>query len=319
MSTAARPQVWITDYIKNPSIEQNIILPHFDIVASKSSETSGLIVWHERFPQDFFNLTSVRCVSRFGAGLDNIDLVFCKENGISVYSVPDYGVDEVSDTALAFVLSRTRGVFEYSRSIFTYPQGSWESNIISHLRRTSSLALGIIGLGRIGSALARKARALGYNVFCYDPFIKPGFHKIVGAELCDSLSSLYANCDIISINCPLDELTTGLVDFQEVFDSSKKAISVVNTARGAIAPPLVDVCAAIRDGLIYSYDTDVLAVEPPSAQDLLLLHDPLIQQRLTLCPHTSFYSQQSFSEMRVRASLNLVDAMNHVDSVYRVV
>ena len=142
--------------------------------------------------------------------------------------------------------------------------------------------------------------------------------KIIGANAVETLDELYSCADFISFNCPLTEETKGIIDFKAAYLSSKKPLSIINTARGCLSPSICEICEAIREGLIYSYDTDELPCEPPSTMEPELLRDPLIRSRLTVTPHTAFYSQESFLEMRSKAALNLVAEMHLHENSYQI-
>ena len=230
--------VWITPYLDDNDVEAKVLGDRYLLNKDVLAKQDGVIIWHEQFPGKFKYPDKVRVVSRFGAGVDNIDFDFCRENNIWVFNVPDYGVDEVSDTALAFILSRARGVFEYSHNIFSLPTGTWEQNIIGSIRRSSQLTLGIVGMGRIGSSVATKARHIGFRVIFYDPYIQPGWGKVIRASACNSLEELYSESDIISFNCPLNNETSGLIDFDQISRVSKRPLALVNTARGKLSPSL---------------------------------------------------------------------------------
>ena len=309
--------VWITPYLEKTDVEAKVLGDSVCINEDILARQDGVIIWHEQFPGHFKYPDEVRVVSRFGAGVDNIDFDFCGKHDIKVFNVPDYGVDEVSDTALAFILSRTRGVFEYSHNIFSIPKGTWEQNIISSIRRTSELTLGIVGMGRIGSSVAAKARHIGFKVIFYDPYIQPGWGKVIRASSCSSLKELYSESDVISFNCPLNNETRELIDFDQISNAAKRPLALVNTARGQLAPPLVSICKAIRDGKIYSYDTDVLPSEPPCSEELLLLQEPFMRTRFIVTPHTAFYSVEAFEEMRKKAAMNLLAGISGNDNEYR--
>ena len=303
---------WITPYIENPALESSI-LKGVNLGSTQyfKEKASGLIIWHEQFPRDFPDSKGVATISRFGAGYDNIDLDYCSAAGISVYTVPDYGVDEVSDFALAMILSRARGVFEYSVNSLGLVDGTWESNIISGLRRSNTVKVGIIGFGRIGKSLCRKLISVGFKVCFYDPFVEPGIGKVFGATPVDTLADLYAECSVISINCPLNKGTSGLVDFTLASQCSSSPLMFVNTARGAISPPIENIISAIESGAIYSYDGDVFAQEPVSAATLSTVNSSaFLRSRLTITPHVAFYSMESFGEMRKRAAKNLRDGLD---------
>ena len=162
--------------------------------------------------------------------------------------------------------------------------------------------MGIVGLGRIGTATALRAKAFRMRVIVYDPYLRPGLEKSVGVQMVD-LPTLLAQSDVISLHTPLTEETRNLIDAQAIAQMKPTAI-LVNTARGAV----VDVdalAAALRAGQIAGAGIDVLPIEP-AAQTMPLIQlwqektDPPIN--LVITPHTAFYSDAGMVEMRSKAA-----------------
>ena len=176
-----------------------------DEVVEAGGDATALIVQYAPITGGVLRaLPAVRAVGRYGVGLDTVDTVAAAELGVAVRNVPDYCVDEVADHALGLILALTRGIVALDRGV---QQGTWDFRLAGRVRRASSQRLGIIGVGRIGSALAHRALALGYDVVGCDP---RGPAR-TGLPMVD-LPTLLATSDIVSIHAPLDDSTRHLID-----------------------------------------------------------------------------------------------------------
>ena len=299
-------KVWITPYIKDIKIEKKI-LRDFIITQDKFDllDAKGAIIWHEKFPNDFEKFERIKAISRFGAGLDNIDLKYCFDNQIRVSNVPDYGVDEVSDTAISFLLWLSRGLGKYSYDSLNLTDGTWEINIKKNIRRTKNLKLGIVGLGRIGSKVALKAKSLGFIVAGYDPYQIAGHEKILGINRNHDLYEMIRDCDFISLNCDLNEETNHLVD-NKFLDLMKSNACLINTARGSLVKSIEYIFDLIEDKKLGGFASDVLPEEPPNIRiQNRIKNSRELMQKVLLTPHTAFYSEDAFIEMRTKAAENL--------------
>ena len=147
-------KVLITDYINDHNVESEILGD--DVTLKVSEEVEVLLVWHEKITEEFLNqFPNIKGVVRYGVGFDAIDLDAIKRKGIFFCNTPDYGTDEVSDTAIGMLLNLTRGIHVYDFQCKDYNDDSWQENIIPSLRRSSDMVLGVIGAGRIGGSLIR--------------------------------------------------------------------------------------------------------------------------------------------------------------------
>ena len=239
-------------------------------------------------------LPEVRVVGRYGVGLDTIDTVTAAKLGVRVVNVPDYCTDEVADHALALILALTRGIVPLDRGV---QRGVWDFRLAGRVRRASSQRLGIIGLGRIGSALARRAFALGFEVVGTDP---RGAGETAVALV--DLDTLLRTSDVVSIHAPLDPTTRHLMDAAALKQMRPTAV-LVNTSRGG----LVDQAAlveALRAGQIAGAAMDVLEREPVDPDD------PLIgMANVVLTPHAAFYSEESLAEMKRKVSERVLEVL----------
>lgn len=302
-----KQKIWISPYIQDYALEAPI-LSGYDLISNSTHDLEGcvgLIIWHEKFPDDFINYKSIKAISRFGAGIDNLNLDFIDTHGLRICNVPDYGVDEVSDTALAFIMWCSRGLGTYNYISQTVNDGTWESNILPAIKRSSSQVIGIVGAGRIGSSLALKAKAVGFKVKIFDPFSTTGHEKILGVKREDNLKALLSSSDIVSLNCDLNVETRHIVD-NEFISSMQSTAYLVNTARGELFADFTQLLSHVKSGRIAGLATDVLPQEPPSAAvQTMIREDSRLRQRVLLSPHTAFYSTQAFDEMRIKSASNL--------------
>jgi len=295
--------VYITDYIETPDLEGEVLGTL--LTSNPSEQVQVLLVWHQQINADYLaRFPNLKGVVRYGVGFDVIDLNEIKNRGLVFCNTPDYGTDEVSDTALAMLMNIIRGVNVYDYESRSYSV-TWQENTLKHIRRTSKMHLGVIGAGRIGTALMRKARAMGLQVSFFDPYKDSGYEKAIGVERCYTRNELLAQSDVISIHTPLTAETRGMVD-QDFISAMKPGCSLINTARGEIVSDLDILFDAMIDGHLYSVALDVLPSEPPV--DCRLINswksrEP-ISSRIIINPHTSYYSIDSYQEMRRKAAIN---------------
>jgi D-3-phosphoglycerate dehydrogenase len=239
-------------------------------------------------------LPSVRVIGTYGASLDNIELPAAARRGLRVVNVPDYGVDEVADHTVGLILALTRGIVALDRAVHT---GTWDFRSGGELRRGSGQQIGVIGLGLIGSAVARRALALRFRVVAADPR-RPA---VEGVRLVE-LEELLATSDIVSVNTRLDSSTSHLLD-AAALARMKPGAYLVNTSRGGVVDQAALV-EALRSGHLGGAALDVLEREPISQDDPLLSLPNVV-----LTPHAAFYSRESLAEMKRRAAEAITAAL----------
>jgi D-3-phosphoglycerate dehydrogenase / 2-oxoglutarate reductase len=237
-------------------------------------------------------------IARYGIGIDTIDIDQATAKGILVTNVPDYCIDEVSDHALALILSLARGVTRLDRSVRA---GSWTPSDARPLHRLRGRTLGLVGFGRIARALAAKAAPLGLRVVATDPFVPDDAVRQAGVEP-TSLEDLLAVADAVSVHAPLTPESHHLIGAAELARLKPGAI-LVNTSRG----PLIDLEAlreALTEGRLGGAGLDVLESEPPAPDDPLLERDDVI-----VTPHAAFYSEESVAELQRKAVEQVIEAL----------
>lgn len=252
----------------------------------------AIFVYRAEFASEVIQrLECCRVLARCGAGYDNIDVVAAKRRGIEVVYVPDYGVDDVSDHALALLMACARKLVVADRAIRA---GRWPSySELAPLHRLRGQVLGLLGFGRIARALAKKGRALGLEIIAYDPFVAPEVFRDDDVRPVPR-TVLFETSDFLSIHVPLSNETHHLVGWAELARMKPRAV-VINTSRG----PIVDGAAladALASGRLGGAGLDVFDVEP------LSLSDPLRQiQTVVLSPHSAAYTEESLAQVRKRA------------------
>jgi phosphoglycerate dehydrogenase-like enzyme len=247
-----------------------------------------------------------RIVVQAGVGYNHIDLAACAARGIPVCNTPDYGTMEVADHAVALVLALARGIPAYDAGLRRV--GGWDARRLPDIRRLRDLRLGVLGLGRIGLAAARRLATFGFEMGFYDPHQPPGFELAVGFKRFASLGELLDRSDVLTIHAPLTAETEGMIDAEALARLPKGAI-LVNTARGPIVN-LDAVAGALRVGHLGAAGLDVLPVEPPDYEHPLLAAwragEDWLENRLLVTPHAAFYSDGSLIDIR---RLSMITAM----------
>ena len=248
-------------------------------------------------------LKACKLIVRCGVGFDNVDRIAARERGIPVANVPDYGTEEVADSAIGLMLSLTRGI-NFLNNRLQRKSGDWSYMQVAPILRLRGRVFGIIGLGRIGTAAAIRAKALGMDVAFYDPHKPDGFDKAIGVRRVEKLDDLFRQSFVVSVHCPLTEETKHIVDARGIALMPNGSY-LVNTARGATVDATA-VPAAIRSGKLAGAAIDVLPFEPPPEDHPLLTawRDPAdaCHDRVILNPHSAFYSEEGLLDMRVKGS-----------------
>jgi D-3-phosphoglycerate dehydrogenase len=273
--------------------------PTPDGIVAAAREADALLVTYAKINADMIReMKKCKIISRFGIGVDNVDIEAATRAGIVVTKVPDYCIDEVSDHAMALLLSLVRKIpFSSARA----HAGRWEMPAVTPIHRLRGTVLGLVGFGRIPQLVAPKAKAFGMRVVASDPFVpqtvmdQAGVGKVEFAELLKI-------SDYISIHSPLLPETHHLFS-TDVFRQMKPGAVIVNTSRG----PVVDeaaLAAALDAKQLAGAALDVMEKEPP-------VNSPLFgRDNVILTPHTSFYSVESLEELQTKAAEEVVRVLS---------
>jgi lactate dehydrogenase-like 2-hydroxyacid dehydrogenase len=257
-------------------------------------------------------MAKARVIAQAGVGFNHIDIEAAARRGIPVCNTPDYGTREVADHAIALMLSLVRGVAAYDDRL-RRRDDAWSTLALPlpPVRRLAGLTFGIVGLGRIGTATALRAKAFGLEVVFHDPYRPPGQELALGFGRAESLEALLASADILSLHCPLTPETERLIDDRRLAALKPGAI-LVNTARGGIVD-LDAVERALRSGQLCAAALDVLPVEPLDRSHPLLAAwskgEAWLEGRLIVTPHAAFYTPESLADMRRLAMQAVMDVL----------
>ena len=244
--------------------------------------------------------TKCKVASRYGIGVDNIDINKCTELGIVVTNIPDYCLEEVSDHAIAMILSLNRRINDHSNMV---KNGGWNDlDLNIPVQRLSESTLGIVGFGRIGRTIASRVSALGIRSIAYDPLLETG-KKVDNVEIV-SFENLLRNSDFVTIHVPLNEHTHHLFSEKE-FNQMKNNSIIVNCARGGLIEEKA-ASEAISRGQIGGIGLDV--IEDTSKTPTSPLFN---NQNVIITPHTAFFSKASGEELQKRTAEEIVRVINN--------
>jgi D-3-phosphoglycerate dehydrogenase len=278
-----------------------------DEVIAQCGDAEGLIIQYAPMTRRVLEqLPRCRVVARYGVGVDTVDLQAAADHRIVVCNVPDYGTHEVSDHALGLMLCLTRKLAHANNLV---KRGQWDFRLLQPVRRHQVETIGIIGVGRIGGAMAQKTHALGMRVLGCDPYLTaedvPSFVTLVG------LPELLAQSDVVSVHCPLTDETRNLID-AAALARMKPTAYLINTARGSI----VDEAALelrLRAGRLAGAALDVLAREPGTPDHPLFRHDNF------LCtPHMAWHSEEAMQELKRKAAEEVRRVLHGEPPLYQV-
>lgn len=260
-------------------------------LAQAAKDAVALLVGNVRIDAELLSrLPHCLAIVKPSVGVDNIDIDAATAAGVCVANVPDYGTDEVATHAMALLLNAIRYVDAEAAAV---RGGRWQPKPPYPIQRSAGRTLGIIGFGRIGRSVARKAAGFDWRLLAWDPYLDDDEIRRGGAEPAD-FETLLAESDFVSLHLPLTEETQGMID-AAALAKMKPTAFLVNTARGAI----VDSAAllhAVETDRIAGAAVDVIDEEPPPPDHPLHRTD-----RILVTAHVAWYSEQAFRDVRVKA------------------
>ena len=310
------PKVIITDFINDGLENARRILSGVaavealdaydeDELVGRIEDAGAIMLFHnlQLTRKTIARLTGCKLIVRCGVGYDNVDHAFARQRGIPVANIPDYGAEEVADSAIGHTLALTRGI-AYLNSRLRAGLGEWSYTQGAPLRRLRGRVFAVVGLGRIGTAAVLRAKTLGMDVVFYDPYKPDGFDKALGIRRCETLDELLAQAWVLSLHCPLTDETRHMIDARAMA-AMPAGSYLVNTSRGAVVDTAA-VAPAIASGHLAGAAIDVLEHEPPPEDHPLLVawRDPAhpAHHRLLINPHVAFYCEEGLLDMRTKGA-----------------
>lgn len=257
-------------------------------------------------------LDRCRAIQQGGVGYGHVDLKAAGARGIPVMNTPDYGTTEVADHAVALALNLLRGIQAYDRRL-RRSNASWDARSLKIVRRLGDVRVGIVGLGRIGTAAALRLRAFGMTVGFYDPHLPVGHELAFGFRRFGGIEELMQHSDLVSIHCLLNDETRHLINARTLALLPERAI-LINTARGGIVD-FDAVRSALEAGRLAAAGLDVFPDEPLNRDDPLIAAwaagEEWLDERLILTPHCAFYSPTSLEMIRRLSMQYLMGYLRH--------
>lgn len=247
---------------------------------------------------------SLKVISRYGAGVDRVDLGAAKARGITVTNTPGTNSIAVCELAFGLMLCLARAIPRLDSAV---KKGEWPRSEGTEL---AGKTLGVLGFGAIGKNLARRARAFGMRVIAYDPFFDETFAQECGVVQ-KSLDEVIEEADFLSLHVPLTNETRHIIG-EDAIARMKRGAFLINTARGG----LVDEAAAanaLKAGELGGIGLDAYEAEPVTDSPLLGLDN------VVMTPHTGAHTSEAIAGMGILAVQNLIDVLQDKESKYTVV
>ncbi len=258
-------------------------------VIQQCGDADALLVQYAPITEEVLKcLKHLKAVSRYGIGVDMIDVPAATRHGVLVCNVPDYCIEEVAIHALTMMLYWARKLSVYKDEIKYKRWNLTEVDAARQIRRLHGQILGLVGAGRIAQELARLAISLGMRVIYYDPYVST---KLSSQMQPVSFNELVQTSDFISLHCSLTDETRGMFN-EAVFQKMKPSAVLINASRGAVVNNC-DLNKALRKGWIAGAGVDNLEKEPPDWEDPLLTAPNLV-----VTPHVAFYSDEALQDLQ---------------------
>ncbi|EUB60859.1 hypothetical protein EGR_04298 [Echinococcus granulosus] len=262
------------------------------------NEAFGALLWHSitLTREDLQKFKSLKIIVRIGSGFDNVDIKAAGELGIAVCNVPGYGVEEAADTTMSHILTLYRRTYWLADMVRSGKRISGPEQLKDAAAGTARIrgdTLGIVGLGRIGAAVALRAMAFGFRVAFFDPYLSDGIERSLGIVRVYNLQDLLYQSDCVTLHCTLHDQNRGMIN-ADTIKMMRKGAFLINTARAGLIDEAA-LTAALKSGIIRAAALDVI--------DSDLTTGPLKDApNLIVTPHMAYYSENSVREMREAAA-----------------
>lgn len=267
------------------------------IALVKAHDPIGIIVRYGRITRRVIeHARSLKVISKHGSGIDTIDVVAAKDNGVVVRAAAGANAAAVAEHALALLLACAKSI---SRLNARMHDGHWDKANHKNIELRSK-TIGLIGLGSIGRKMAAMCRAMELNVIAYDPFVTQEDNLALVP-----LEQIWSDADFISLHCPLTDDNRNLISMNTLA-ACRQGVILINTARGGLVDEAA-LLAAVRSGQVFAAGLDSFAKEPPDKN-----HAFFGEPQIILSPHIGGVTGQAYIDMGVAAAENLLRSL--VDS-----
>jgi D-3-phosphoglycerate dehydrogenase len=301
-------QLGDVEVVDGTRIKPGGLMDEDDIIAY-AGDADAVIVQFARMTRKVIEgLEKCRIIARYAIGVDTIDLQTAKKQGIVVANVPDYCIEEVSDTAIAHMFNCTRKLSLANDLLHT---GRWSYDRIKPLRRFSEMTVGLVAFGKIAKRTAEKLRAFGVRLMACDPYVqdKSAFSWV---EFVD-MDTLLSQADILSVHAPLTPDTRHLLNASR-FKLMKDGVIVINSSRGELIEEKA-ILEALESGKVAMAGLDVLeGPDAAYAQSALLQY----REKVFITPHMGWYSEESIAALQAKTALNVYEMLANGRPLFNV-
>lgn len=280
-----------------------------DQIIDYVSDADAVIVQFAKISRKVIErMTKCKIISRYAIGVDNIDLIAARERGIVVSNVPDYCIEEVSDTTVAHILNCVRKVTEANNLL---QNRQWDYAKIKPIHRFSTYTVGLLAFGNIARRVAEKLHPFGVRILSYDPYFnnQDSYPWVKFVLLEEMLSS----AEIISIHTPLNNETHHMLN-KDRFALMRNGVIIVNTSRGGLIDE-VALAEAIESGKVAAAGLDVLEYLDEEYSKSVLTRYP---DRVFITPHYGWYSEESIVDLQSKAAMNVYEMLANGHPLYKV-
>lgn len=308
--------ILIPDLLTDTLVEKKVLGKNYKITLTNPKtfkklkdsylkKVDGIMIGHHvRLDKNILKkFQNCKIIVRYGVGFDSVDIEQASIQNIKVFNIPDYGVDEVADHALGLILNLSRfinGNDELMKESFKKLYPIWRYDLNKKQKRLKELKLGIIGLGRIGTALGLRAKSIFNDIMFYDPYIEDGYDKSLNFKRVEKLNEIFQNSDIVSVHVPSSKKNKFFLK-DENFKKIKKSIIFINTSRGDLVKDST-LLKFYSNGKISGLGLDVFEQEPLKVNSKLskIWLNRKNMGKVIFTPHVAFYSQEALYEIRFK-------------------
>jgi len=301
-----RKKILITESLPLIDVEREILSKYADVIIVNTTDEDKLVelskdvdvimvVYAKITRRLIDNATKLRGIVRYGIGIDNIDLEAATSRGVIVVNVPDYCVGTVADYTWALILALVRRITLADKYVRNRLYRNKWTNPPEYLRGIDleGKVLGVVGFGKIGKEVVKRAKGFNLRVLAYDPYVPGEIIKELGAEPVN-LETLLKESDIISLHVPLTRETYHLINEDRIKLMLKRPY-IINTSRGAVIDERA-LYKALKEGWIAGAALDVFEIEPPPEDNPLFTLNNVI-----LSPHIAWYTEEALRRLEMTA------------------
>jgi D-3-phosphoglycerate dehydrogenase len=292
-------QLGDVEIVDGTRVQPGGLLDEDDIIAYAGNADAVIVQFARMTRKVIEGLEKCRIIARYAIGVDTIDLQAAREKGIVVANVPDYCIEEVSDTAIAHMLNCTRKIALANDLLHT---NHWSYDKIKPLKRFSELTIGLVAFGNIARRTAEKLKAFNVRLMAYDPYFSD--HAAYDWVEFVALDTLLSRADIVSVHAPVTPDTRHLLNADK-FNLMKAGVIVINSSRGELIEEAA-LLEALENGRVAMAGLDVL--EGPDAEyakSALLKY----RERVFITPHMGWYSEESIAELQAKTARNVYEML----------